>query len=327
MIKMKPPLIRGWDFELSEYEEAWKKGRLLTGQIETSNKCNLLCEYCFRDEAGSDAKKSLANELDTDESLKIITDMVDLGAQTINIIGAGEPTIDFRLPGLLERISMSGAIPVVFTNGYKLRESLLQKFDETGTSIVVKVNSFDPETQDNIVNRQGYAAKRDITLHNLMEAEFNHPNITRLGIDCVVSKHNIDEVLKIHRYCRENNIMPMIKTFIPAGRTKHRTDMEISMHEFLELSKQARDIDAKEYGIIYERLIPFLGGVPCPQNSQASMYVTILGDIFECPAQQTSYGNTRAVSIRSAFEKIKQQQKNPGLSCPPRIKYWKMQKD
>ena len=245
-------LLRGWDFKPSDYQEAWKNGRLLTAQIETSNLCDLACEYCFREELGAKSKKRLPGEISVEDTKQVIDDLIDLGSKTINIIGAGEPTVDLAFPELLDYIAEKQVIPVVFTHGGKLTESLIDKLQKTNSSVIIKVNSFNPAVQDQLVNRYGYTEKRDRDLRLLIEAGFNQPrdnHQTRLGIDSVVCQDNKTEIPDIHKYCRDNNIMPLIKTFIPAGRTKDRTDMEISMQEFLDISKQVREIDRKEYGI------------------------------------------------------------------------------
>lgn len=319
-------LIKGWDFKPEDYHSAWNNGKLLTAQIETSNLCDLLCEYCFRAEIDINSKKRLPNEITVDRTLGVIDEIVSLGAKTINIIGAGEPTVDPAMLDIVKYISSKDVTPLIFTHGARLDEKLVQELYDNSASVIIKVNSFNPAVQDQLVNRYGYTEKRDKGLQLLLEAGFNKPTeqyTTRLGIDSVICKENKDEILDIHRYCRESNIMPLIKTFIPAGRTKDRTDMEISMQEFIEISEKAREIDKNQYNIEYQRLMPYLGGVPCTQCGQASMYITILGDIYECPGQQHSYGNIRDRSITDAFNQIKSEQKNFNFGCPPRIAYWR----
>lgn len=319
-------LVRGWDFKPSDYQKAWVDGTLLTGQVETSNLCDLLCEYCFREEAEAKAKKRLPEEISVEETCGVIDDLADLEVKAINIIGAGEPTIDLSFLRILEHISSKGVIPVLFTHGARLDEELVEKLYEHGASVIVKVNSFNPTIQDQLVSRLGYTKERDRGLKLLIEAEFNQPGDnyqTRLGIDSVVCQENKSEIPEIFRYCRDNNIMPLMKTFIPAGRTKDRTDLEVSVQEFIEIAKKMWEIDRNEYGITYQKLIPMLGGVPCTQCSRASMYITISGDIYECPGQLSHYGNVRDISIKQVFEKIKSQRNNPNFTCPPRTTYWK----
>ncbi|MFH1917141.1 MAG: radical SAM protein [Nanoarchaeota archaeon] len=324
-------LVRGWDCSLQEYKEAWDDGRLLTAQIETSNLCDLMCEYCFREELGLPAKRRLPGEMTITETLQLIDQLADLGTKTINIIGAGEPTLDPGFEEIVHYISQYGIVPVVFTHGGTIDERLVDVLKDTNSSVIIKVNSFHAEVQDALVGRKGYSAKRDRGLKLLLSAGFASPGIdsqgrpyhTCLGIDSVICQENKDDILDIFRYCRMHNIMPLIKTFIPAGRTKERTDMEISLQEYIALARKVQEIDEKEFGIMYDRFVPYLGSVPCTQNGRASIYVTILGDIFECPGQQHRYGNVKTVAVKETFAKIREEEKNFNFGCPPRIEYWR----
>jgi MoaA/NifB/PqqE/SkfB family radical SAM enzyme len=296
----------------------------LTAQIENTNYCNLNCKYCFREETGYNHKKGLRNEIAREKLLKAIEEMSGLGVKAINIVGAGEPLLDKNLEQLLEYISNFGVTPVVATNGSKITPALIEVFQRYGASIIIKMNTFNSELQDELVQKEGYARKRDEGLKLLMNAGFNAPKEnyqTRLGINSIVFQDNKHEVLDILRYCRENNIMPIMSTFIPAGRTKDRTDQEVPLTEFLEISRKAQKLDSEEYGIGYKRLLPYLGGVPCTQCGKASIYLTISGDIYDCPGQLNYYGNIKDISISEAFRKHKLE--NRDFSCPPRLDYWK----
>lgn len=319
-------LLNGWNFTPVDYEKTWREGKLLTAQIELSNMCDLLCEYCFRAEQGIMSKKRLPNEISVNETISIIDAIDSLEVKAINIIGAGEPTIDPVLIDVVKYISNKNIIPIISTHGARLTENLVSELYANNASVIIKVNSFNPVLQDKLVNRNDYAKKRDKGIRLLIEAGFNKQTAyyqTRLGINSIVLQENKDEIFEIHKYCRLNNIMPIMSTFIPAGRTKDRTDMEISQYEFIEISKKVRDIDREQHKIEYQRLIPYLGGVPCTQCSKSSIYVNILGDIFECPGQQKKYGNIKDISIEKAFENIKKDQENYDFSCPPRMNYWK----
>ncbi len=314
---MKLPLIKGWDLSSEEFEIAWKKGALLTASIETSNICNLACDYCFREENPIVSKKRLPNELLLEDSLSIIDDLAKLGVKTINIAGAGEPLLDPNLPIMLERIFSYGITSLVATNGSKINDYWINCFIKTGTSVMIKVNSFNEQKQNQLVNRINYAKKRDRGLKKLIEAEFNKATgeyQTRLSINALVSKDTINEVPEIFNYCRENNIMPCMGSFIPAGKTATRTDNEVSRKDFLVLADKIR-IQDKERGIEYIRLWPYLGGVPCTQQGKASIFVNILGGIYDCPAGTVEYGDLKKITIEDAFNKIKAEQTNYCLGC------------
>lgn len=314
--------MNGWGFTPEDYVSAAKQGKLLTAQIENSNYCNLDCEYCFRGGFITGNTK-FDNVLPRDKLHKAINCMDMLGVKTINIIGAGEPLLDPDLENLLNKIFNKGITPVVATNGSLITSHWVEVFQQTQTSLILKMNSLDMRTQNDLVRMRGYAKKRDYGLSLLMEAGFNMPTEayrTRLGINSIVMQKNKGEVLDILRYCRRNNIMPVMATFIPCGRTENRTDQEVGLKEFLDISGRAREQDLREDGISYARRFPYLGGVPCTQCGESSIYLTISGDIYECPGQMKYFGNLRETTIQEAFERIKLEVKNMGRTCPPRIK-------
>ena len=321
----KVPLLKGWDFEPSDYISTWKNEKLLTAQIENTNLCNCDCEYCFRGGVPNEEDARFQNEISRKQLTGAIDEMSALGVRAINIIGAGEPLMDKGLVGLLSHLSGLGITPVVATNGSLITPDLVDAFPRYHTSVILKMNSLDSELQDKLVRRDGFAEKRDYGLGLLMDSGFNEPGEgyrTRLGINSIVFQDNKNEVLDILRFCRDRNIMPVMSTFIPVGRTKDRTDQEVSMEEFLEISNKAREIDRREYGIIHERSLPYLGGVPCTQCGKASLYLTVSGDLFDCPGQLHSYGNIRNTSIKDALKQNREVNDNLELSCPPRLNYW-----
>ena len=319
------PLLKGWDFKPSDYFDAWKHGKLLTAQIENTNICNCDCEYCFRGGNSPDKDVRFGDEISKDQIIRAVDEMTELGVRTINIIGAGEPLMDTGLEGLLDHISSLGVTPVLFTNGSRITPDLIKAFERYQISVIIKLNSLNPDLQNKLVRRSWFVEKRDYGLRLLLEEGFNQPAEnyrTRLGIDSIVFQENKGEILDILRFCRNNNIMPVMSTFIPAGRTKDRTDQEVSMGEFIEIAKRAQEIDAGEYGITYDRLLPYLGGVPCTQCGRSSIYLTISGDIYDCPGQLHSYGNIRDTTITEAFYRNRTAKDNPQFSCPPRFNYW-----
>ncbi len=320
------PLVKGWDFSRQEYLNAWKKGNLLTSSIENTNFCNLDCIYCFRGGSSPNGKTRFENEISKENLYGAIQEMSKLGTKAINIIGAGEPLMDRNLEQLLKKIDSLGITSVVATNGSLITPPLVESFQKYNTSVVIKLNTFNSILQNKLAQRKNYAQERDKGLDLLMRAGFNRPGKdyqTRLAINSIVFQDNKKEVLDIFRYCRENNIMPIMSTFIPGGRTENKTNWEVSLKDFLGISKKAKEIDSKEYNLEHERILPYLGGVPCTQSGKGSIYLTINGDIYDCPGQLHSYGNIKNISIKDAFEKLREEVDNKDFLCPPRVEYWK----
>ncbi|MEI7961504.1 MAG: radical SAM protein, partial [archaeon] len=318
-----------WDFSPVEYVNASSEGKILTASIENTNYCNLDCKYCFRGGALPSVDRQIEGQLLREELFKLVDDLALLGVKAIYITGAGEPLIEKDLPQLLIRIAEKKIIPVVATNGSLITPEMVKIFKKTNSSVVLKLNTFDSSKQDEIVQRAGYSKKRDTGLELLINAGFNKPSKTvqtKLGINSIVFKGNINEVLDILRFCRKNNIMPVMSTFIPAGRTKSNTDEEVSLKDFLDISRKARKIDEKEFNIKYDRLLPYLGGISCSQCGKASIFVSITGDIYDCPGQLVNYGNVRTTSIKEAVANIQKNEVNTDFGCPLRNEYWKRTK-
>jgi len=321
----KVVLMRGWDFKKSDYEKAIKNKKILTASIENTNYCNLDCKYCFRGGMLPGAERK-SREIARNELLQAIDELHSLGTKAIYIVGAGEPLMDENISGLLEYINGKGISPIVATNGSLITPELVKIFDKTNTSVCLKLNTFNSELQDNLVQRKGYSKKRDNALKLLMDAGFNKPGKnyqTRLAINSIVFKDNFEEIPKILDFCRKNNIQPVMSTFMPVGRTKIKTEQEVSLKDFLKLSKEIQKSDSEKYGLNYPELLPYLGGVPCSQCGKASLFISITGDIFDCPGQLNKYGNIRGGSVAEAFEKVKASAGNPDFVCTVREEYWK----
>src|ERR1041385_7062895 len=111
--------IKGWYFDSSQISNSLDFGQMLNPSIDLTNACNLNCPYCYIEEKNSIRKKRRPNELTLEESLYVIDELKECGAQTINIVGAGEPTIDEHFYTIIEHIYSKGITTVLFTNGTK----------------------------------------------------------------------------------------------------------------------------------------------------------------------------------------------------------------
>lgn len=61
--------------------------------------------------------------------------------------------------------------------------------------------------------------------------------------------------------------------------------------------------------------------MPCTQQGKASIFVNILGEVYDCPAGTTSYGSLKEISVAEAFTLIKARETNYCLGCPARDGY------
>lgn len=325
MIALTPTnTIKGWFFTEENIRDATQGNILLNPSIDLTNACNLNCPYCYIEEKNSERKVRKSNELTLDESLSIIDDLANCGAKTINIVGAGEPTIDPHFEEIIEYIYAKGMTTVLFTNGIRFFHypKLLRLLYDRDVSIVLKYNSADSHKQDLVAGRKDYAAKRNNVLELLFDYGFNAHKPTRLGIDIIVFNGNTDEILEIHGWCRKNNIFPIAAEYIPTGRTEDGifqgynaiegfTNEEKKQITHLlkpikndtrnKLLTEIKGIDKANYHISYNNQFAYYGGGICTQI--LGLYIDIEGDIYPCVARKRKNGNKLLDGKLGSFRK------------------------
>ncbi len=321
-INEKIPVILGLNLANEELKAAEAENKMLLIDIETSNKCNLNCQYCFRDVYGT--KEALEKELNLAQRLELIKQAQELGCKTIKITGAGEPFADQNIWPMIEFANSLGMWVLIFTNGSLITPEMAKKIVQMNVSLIVKCNSFNEETEDKMVGRKGYAARRNKTFQYLIDAGMNKTIPTRLGRDLVITRFNENEVYDALRWCRKNNVFPLMRPLMPIGAARKLTDWMLSKEETKALYEKAREIDKTEFGLPYNLTLPYLGGVWCRQLHYA-IYVNILGEAYACTGSGKTFGNFKEKSLSEIWnsEDAKKVRATPYDSCPLRESYWR----
>jgi len=325
-VNEKIPVIRGLDIGNARMNQAMKRNEMLLIDVETSNVCNLNCLYCFRDVYGGHVR--LTEELDLKERLGLLKQAKALGCETVKITGAGEPLMDERFFDMVEYANGLGMKVMSFTNGLSIDREMAERLARANVSLIVKCNSMNPEIEDRMVGRDGYAEKRNQAIRFLMEAGLNKKKPTMLGMDAVITKLNLEGVLDQLAFCRENNIFPLFRPFMPIGGASKLKDWEISREETVEIFKKAREMDRARFGLEYRMILPYIGGVWCRQLHYA-LYVNILGEAYACTGSRKKLGNIREQSLEKIWngEPAKEIRATPYESCPLREAYWRGDKN
>jgi MoaA/NifB/PqqE/SkfB family radical SAM enzyme len=304
--------IDGWYFSKKEISECLNNGHMINPSIDLSNRCNLNCPYCYVEDKDSNRKIRTADELSFEELISVIDDLILCGAKTINIVGAGEPTIDTFFEEIIEYIYHKKIKTVLFTNGIQLAndQRLVKLLSKFHVSIVIKYNSTNPKNQDLMVGRDGYTEKRNKAIETLIDLGFTSHEPTKLGIDVIVNKGNYSEIPNILRWCREKNIFPIIGGYIPSGRTINGTfsgykSIEnltnnlqseiisllkpIEQNKKIELINDLKEID-ESFGIEHPDNPAYYSGGICTQT--LGLYITIYGEIYSCIAKKCLDGSS-----------------------------------
>ncbi len=300
-----PTTLDAWTYGPGEIREALRGERLLCPSIELSNKCNLNCPYCYVETVNSACKATYPDALDGERLEYLVRQLADAGAKTVNIIGAGEPTVDPELPAILELIATLDMRPLLATNGILLasRPDLVRLLAETRASVVLKYNSANPDIQDALVRCSGYTSVRDEALRVLCEAGFNDTRPTRLALNTLLMKANYPEVLSIFEYCRNENIAVIAGDYMPTGRTPdsefrgnaalssdRQSEKQVAADLYQSLDQEERESLRRaavsrdiELGLPVLPNPAYVSGLPCVQ----SLGVTVdnRGTIWACPAR------------------------------------------
>lgn len=298
--------MHGWHFSDEMIREALEGVRMINPSLDLGNPCNLNCHYCFVEQKATERKRRLPAELSDKETLSVINDFARAGSLTVNIVGAGEPMIDPLFPRVLREIARLGMVPVIFTHGAEIprKPHLIDLLQETNATVVIKLNSRNRALQDAIVGRIGYAEQRDVAISLLLQAGFAESNPTRLAVDTLAFKGNLEELPDIHRWAREHNIFPITATFIPTGRTAggsvsgsasfrvvdsmERIAAQYALNEINRdeadlLKMRLRSID-DEFCVSHAEGAAYFGGGACTQI--LGLYVDVLGRIWPCVARR-----------------------------------------
>ncbi len=275
----RPPILAGYTYDPREAYRARDRGRLLAIRLETNRTCNLNCRYCY-----ARSGEHLDNELSYEVLADIVEQACELGAQSIVVIGGGEPTLHPRFADLIARIDALGMVPMVFTNCLRVDADLATFLYEHNASIMGKLDSLRDDVQDYLGGLDGSARRIRRGLENLIEAgygEARDPHRLRLGVSFVSCRLNLGEIEDIWHFCRRRNIFPNMEVLTPTGRASDElADQGLTTDEIQAYKTRLLAVDREHYGFDWLPHTP-LTASGCLQHLY-SLYVTIEGNVRPC---------------------------------------------
>lgn len=297
----KVPIIRGWGIyntkELNSFVNENRLGLIYTG---VSAKCDLNCVYCV-----TKSGHPVPGELSLAERNLVIDQAKELGCKYVHIAARGEPTADHLFIEQLRYLKKSGMISVIYTHGGNLSDFWVEELWNNDASVMLKIHSFKSDVQDFFAGVKGYTLRRNNGLKRLMKRGFNkdYEGQTRLGADILVMRRNYDEIIDIYKFCRDNNIFPLVKPLLCNNRGASKFVKENLYVEPLrvkDLYEQLSELDRSQYGYNWTPTPPY-AGINC-NYFYYHLCVTIMGDVWPCigiPEMQV--GNIRKDSLRSCW--------------------------
>ena len=275
--------IYGAEFSRKEIEETAAGSSLLSMEIEFNRECNFNCIYCYvqNDSNGRE-------ELTAAESRDVIKQAGKLGARKIIILG-GEPMLYPHIMEMIRFIKELGMEIEIFTNGTNITQSVAKTLSGLGVVVVLKMNTTDEKLQDLLSGRKGAYKHIQEAFNNLTGA--GYPHTTPLGISTIICRRNIDELVEMWQWMREQKITPYIEMITPQGKARENGFLEIEPHRVKEMFYRIAEIDREKYGYSWNPQPPLIGG-QCLRH-RFSCAVNAYGDVLPCIGVTLPVGNIK----------------------------------
>jgi radical SAM protein with 4Fe4S-binding SPASM domain len=239
----KGVLLKGYSYSAQEFKRARDANELICLRMETNYNCNLRCRYCY----SYDRREGLDIQMSIEAARDVIDQGVKLGLRSIVYLGGGEPLVYNHFWPFMDYVSSQGVIPVVFTNGILTDQKTADRMFGLGASLMTKLDALNEDVQNKLTGPETYQ-KIIAGLNTLLRAGFARKDgrYTRLGIGACATKINLNEIPKIWRFARDNNIFPNVELATEIGMAT--SDITLTMDEAYHLRKTLRKIDYEEYG-------------------------------------------------------------------------------
>ena len=229
----------------------------------------MCCVYCSVRKLHTKNQK----ELSTEEWKKIIKKLADWGVFQIGFTG-GEPTLRKDLPELVKFTHECGCVCNLTTNGWFLDEQIVDGLVNSGMKqCQISLDSHIPEIHNRLRGKN--SCERVIKAINLLQKKG-----IQVGIDCVVSKNNIDSILEMIKWMGKEKIPYLTLIKLKKGALDDET------YEKLEL-------DYKGYSDLIRQI--------CKRKINEKPNVTL-----DCG----SVSNLQAVAVKEDFLRV------PVAGCP-----------
>ncbi|MFC4770231.1 radical SAM protein [Effusibacillus consociatus] len=290
---------KGVDFSREEVASAKEQNRMLLLDMDFTSDCQLHCYYC--DRTPDRFQQGNREMLTTEDRKNLILQAKELGARTVEFPGSGEPMIDEGFWEVIEFVHLNGMTPVIFTSGWHLDDSAIDRLYDLGATIFLKYNSTNPEINDDIVMVKGYGEYVDKVLKKLVAKGLSGSVPTRLAIDLVMTPRNedLEDVANIFRWCRENNVHNYISTLIPEGIADRKSKL-FEKNRAYSFVKHLAKIDQEEFGLQYEPVLPMAGGYRCRQVN-VGLFVNLYGEVYDCNGLGRFLGHIRVNSLKDIW--------------------------
>ena len=250
-------------------------------QFDITNHCNLECLYCY-----NKASEFFSNKDMTDKEVMTVIDKIikQLNPLFVSFSG-GEPFIRKRLLFKCIQKLKSNKIDVhINTNGTLIDRKVAQRLHDLNVDkININLESLDPKKHDLVRGKKGCFQKITSNLEILKR----YVGSKRISIATVVTKENIDSILDLAHFVKDNGFMEFhLLDMIPTRNNEHKyvpekKDWFKFYKIFEDISKLNIDIKPNHALLFmkkFKKKIPF----PFCMAGRLKMVICADGNIVPC---------------------------------------------
>lgn len=251
----EPPTV-GRTLHQSDIQQLVNRNEFHSISLRLPCGCNLRCPYCYS-EAGRSSWAKGGQSLTYNELLSILDDAFDLGVTTVSIVGDGEPLLykegDNDIFSLLTHLRDSGKRSVLFTNATLVGEKEARRLYDLGVTVIAKQNSLDDIIQNELIGKK-QAQKIQEGLGHLIKVGFTRES--RLAVHTIICRQNYQEIPKLWRLWRQQDIIPYVQVAVPpvdrGERERFLKDFWVPPNAVKKLFSCLLRIDEEEFGYTWD---------------------------------------------------------------------------
>jgi radical SAM protein with 4Fe4S-binding SPASM domain len=221
-----------------------------------------------------------------------------MGARKIIILG-GEPTLYPDILDMIRFIRKQDLEAEMFTNGTRITEDFAKQLYDNDVRVALKMNSFDENHQDMLTGKKGSYNSIKQALQNLKKV--GYPSKEKfLAVSTVICRHNINELITMWQWLRDQKIAPYFEIITPQENAKHNKWLYVNPKELYDIFTRISEIDRTKYGQDWDPQPPLVGN-RCLRH-QFSCLVTSTGNVMPCVGVSIPIGNIRKQQLRNIIK-------------------------
>lgn len=265
-------------------EKAIQRHQLLMTTLELTYRCNLKCVHCYLT-----PNDPYRKEMPTDEWIRAIREMTELGAMYIVITG-GEPTLYPGFWDILEELKRQNILIRLFTNATTLDEEDIDRLILCGVRYVdVSLYGSDAATHEAVTGVPG-SFDRTVTTIKRLKAAGVH-----LNLKASILRSNHQDINRLYRLMRSLGGLPLLTPNVTPDNEGGLDPVSVSVgeeeicylleHFYQDYSKISRPVD------------PMPMAMRCSAGF-ATLTVAPNGEVIPCVQLRVSMGNVQRNSLR-----------------------------